>query len=122
MVDHVSIEKRSDIMRSVHSKGSGPEKIVRSAAHRMGLRYRLHRRDLPGSPDLVFSRHKTVIFVNGCFWHRHSGCKLARIPKSRQEFWIPKLEGNRIRDIRNQEKLLELGWQFLYQSAKSPTR
>lgn len=76
----------------------------------MGYRYRLHERQLPGKPDLVFSRRRMAIFVHGCFWHRHPECKLARLPKSRRDFWIPKLEGNRERDLRNQKELRNLGW------------
>jgi DNA mismatch endonuclease (patch repair protein) len=84
--------------------------VVRKLTHGLGYRYRLHRRDLPGQPDLVFpSRHK-VIFVHGCFWHRHKGCALARMPKSRQDFWLEKLEGNAKRDGRNERALRLNGW------------
>ena len=81
----------------------------------MGFRYRLHNRRLPGTPDLVFRSRRKLIFVHGCFWHRHpdQGCKLARIPKSRLDFWRPKLQGNRDRDLRHQAELEVLGWQFL---------
>jgi DNA mismatch endonuclease (patch repair protein) len=81
----------------------------------MGYRYRLHRRDLPGIPDLVFPSRKKVIFIHGCFWHRHSdpACKLARLPRSRLDFWLPKLEGNRQRDLEKQSELLSHEWQFL---------
>lgn len=110
MVDHVSIAKRSEIMRAVRPKGSGPEKLVRSAAHRLGLRFRLHRRDLPGSPDIVFPRHKTVVFVNGCFWHRHKNCKKATTPKSNTAFWAKKFARNVERDQENYSRLARLGW------------
>jgi DNA mismatch endonuclease (patch repair protein) len=81
----------------------------------MGYRYRLHRKTLPGKPDLVFGGRRKVIFVHGCFWHRHQdpNCRLARLPKSRQEFWIPKLEGNRERDSRTESALCSLGWRYL---------
>jgi DNA mismatch endonuclease (patch repair protein) len=81
----------------------------------MGYRYRLHRKDLPGHPDLVFPGRRKVIFVHGCFWHRHPdpACKLARLPKSRLEFWVPKLEGNRGRDLHNQAQLIDMGWQIM---------
>jgi len=89
--------------------------VVRRLVHSMGYRYRLHRRELPGSPDLVFSVRRKVIFVHGCFWHRHpdSTCKLARLPKSRQEFWVPKLESNASRDRRNEQALKADGWDVL---------
>jgi DNA mismatch endonuclease (patch repair protein) len=88
---------------------------IRRILHAMGYRYRLHRRDLPGRPDIVFPSRRKAIFVHGCFWHRHSdsACKLARLPKSRLDFWLPKLEANATRDVGNQRKLLDLGWTFL---------
>jgi DNA mismatch endonuclease (patch repair protein) len=79
----------------------------------MGFRYRLHVKDLPGKPDLVFPARNAVIFMHGCFWHRHNGCKLARLPKSKLEFWEPKLEANKERDLRNQQQLESLGWRVL---------
>ena len=79
----------------------------------MGYRYRLHRTDIPGTPDLVFGPRKKAIFVHGCFWHRHEGCRLARLPKSRLDFWEPKLEGNRIRDERNLYELERMDWGVL---------
>jgi DNA mismatch endonuclease (patch repair protein) len=88
---------------------------IRRLVHGMGYRYRLHRGDLPGKPDLVFSARRKVIFVHGCFWHRHpdADCKLARLPKSRLDFWQLKLESNRARDLENQKKLAQDGWQVL---------
>jgi len=104
---------RRQTMRAVKSKDTAPEMTVRRITHAMGYRYRLHRKELPGKPDLVFPSRRKVIFVNGCFWHRHVGCALARLPKSRVNFWIPKLEGNRKRDIRNKRALAKEGWKVL---------
>ena len=102
-------------MALVRNRDTKPELIVRRIIHSLGFRYRLHRRDLPGAPDLAFIGRKTAIFVHGCFWHRHpdSSCKLARMPKSRLDFWKPKLEGNRQRDLKNQSELDAMGWRFL---------
>jgi DNA mismatch endonuclease (patch repair protein) len=83
---------------------------VRHLVHGLGYRYRLHRRDLPGTPDLVFPSRGKVLFVHGCFWHRHKNCALARMPKSRNAFWLPKLEGNAARDARDAAKLRRMGW------------
>lgn len=104
---------RSKVMARVRSKHTRPELMVRRLTHAMGYRYRLHGNDLPGRPDLVFRSAKKVIFVNGCFWHRHNACALARLPKSRVEFWLPKLEKNRVRDIRNRRALARRGWKVL---------
>lgn len=84
--------------------------VVRSICHEMGLRYRLHRRDLPGTPDLVFPKHRLCLFVHGCFWHRHPGCIRASTPKSRLDFWLPKLAKNVERDLLAQLALKDLGW------------
>jgi DNA mismatch endonuclease (patch repair protein) len=102
-------------MALIRGKDSKPEMLVRRMAHAAGYRFRLHRRGLPGTPDLVFPRMRKAIFVHGCFWHRHPDpeCRLARIPKSRQDFWVNKLEGNRARDLRKQEELAALGWRYL---------
>jgi DNA mismatch endonuclease (patch repair protein) len=102
-------------MSRVRSRDTGPEWKVRRLVHGLGYRYRLHRKELAGTPDLVFSARRKVIFVHGCFWHRHSDprCKLARLPKSRLDFWKPKLESNRTRDIEKQEKLVKSGWSVL---------
>jgi DNA mismatch endonuclease, patch repair protein len=102
-------------MSRVRGRGTAPEMLVRRIVHALGYRYRLHRRDLPGCPDLVFGKRKKIIFVHGCFWHRHddSACKLARLPKSRLDFWLPKLEANRQRDERNQARLVAIGWKSL---------
>lgn len=115
MADTISKERRSELMSRIRSKNSKVELAVRSLAHRMGYRFRLHRKNLPGKPDLVFPGRKKAIFVHGCFWHWHPdpNCKRARMPKSRQEFWKPKLEGNRRRDRENRKKLSDLGWEVL---------
>jgi DNA mismatch endonuclease (patch repair protein) len=115
MADTLTATERSERMSRVRGKDTKPEMFVRRMVHSMGYRYRLHRRDLPGTPDLVFPQLKEVIFVHGCFWHRHQSavCKLARFPKSRLDFWKPKLERNQQRDLENQAKLMDLGWKTL---------
>ena len=100
-------------MARVRAKDSRPELTVRKLVFSLGYRYRLHARDLPGCPDLVFRPRRKVIFVHGCFWHRHRDCGLARMPKSRPEFWGPKLEGNRERDDRNRKAIAREGWKEL---------
>lgn len=112
-MDTVSKEKRSEIMRSVKSKQTKPELVVRKLLFSMGYRYRLHVKQLPGTPDIVFTRKKKVIWVNGCFWHSHNNCRLARLPKSRQEYWHAKLQGNARRDEYNISKLIESGWEVI---------
>lgn len=115
MVDTLTRAERSERMKRVRSKDTKPEMVVRRLVHGMGYRYRLHRRFLPGTPDLVFSSRKKVIFVHGCFWHRHPNpeCKLARLPKSRLDFWKPKLEGNRRHDDEVQASLRDMDWEIL---------
>ena len=100
-------------MARVRSRDTKPERAVRRLISNLGCRYRLHARDLPGRPDIVLRRSHKAIFVHGCFWHRHRSCALARIPKSRTAFWINKLEGNRLRDLRNERRIRKLGWQTL---------
>lgn len=112
-MDIVTPEKRSRMMAAIKGKNTKPEMAVRKLVHRLGFRFRLHRRDLPGSPDLVLSRFHKVIFVHGCFWHRHPECKYAYTPKSRAEFWIPKFEANVLRDAAAQEALIAAGWNVL---------
>ena len=97
-------------MRANKPANTRPEIRVRSALHAMGLRFRIHRKDLPGKPDIVLPRHNLAIFVHGCFWHQHPGCKLASRPRTRQEFWEAKFQANRLRDKRNQLALEEMGW------------
>lgn len=115
VADTLTKAERSARMSRIAGKDTRPEMVVRRLVHAMGYRYRLHRRDLPGKPDLVFPARRKVIFVHGCFWHRHadSACKLARLPKSRLDFWLPKLEGNAARDAIKEQKLRELGWDIL---------
>lgn len=115
MADTLSKTARSERMSLIRGKDTSVELVVRRLVHSLGYRYRLHGRGLPGRPDLVFGKRRKVIFVHGCFWHRHddSACKLARLPKSRLNFWVPKLEGNRRRDLENQKLLRERGWEVL---------
>lgn len=113
MADTLDPQQRSARMALVRAKDTKPEMLVRRLVHGLGYRYRLHRRNLPGTPDLVFPSRGKVIFVHGCFWHRHEGCALARLPKSREEFWLPKLEGNAARDARNIRALEGLGWDVM---------
>jgi DNA mismatch endonuclease (patch repair protein) len=115
MADILTAQARSALMSRIRGKDTKPEFVVRRLVHAMGYRYRLHRRNLPGTPDLVFGPRRKVIFVHGCFWHWHPdpGCRIAGLPKSRLEFWAPKLANNRARDAANQGMLLEAGWQVL---------
>lgn len=112
MADRLAPEARSRLMSRVRGKDTGPELAVRRAAHAAGFRFRLHRRDLPGTPDLVFPRFKAAIFVHGCFWHGH-GCKKGRLPKSREDYWGPKIAANRARDAVKQAQLEAAGWRVL---------
>lgn len=112
-VDSLSPAQRSEIMSRVRSKNSRPEMFVRKLIFALGYRYRLHAQDLPGHPDLVFRKLRKIIFVHGCFWHRHAKCALARLPKSRLDFWVPKLEGNKKRDRRTARALAKAGWNVL---------
>ena len=115
MADTVPSKRRSEIMSGIRSKGMKPEMTVRRLLHSMGYRYRLHGRELPGKPDLVFPARRKVIFVHGCFWHQHAdpGCRIVRRPKSNREYWLPKLERNVARDAENRARLEELGWEVL---------
>lgn len=111
-MDRLSPSDRSKNMAQVHGADTGPELAVRSALHRRGLRYALHSRDLPGCPDLVFRSAGVAVFVNGCFWHRHS-CRNGAIPKSNRAFWAAKLAGNSRRDRRNLQTLRSMGWRTI---------
>lgn len=106
-------EARSQIMRAVKGRNTKPEMIVRRMVHAMGKRYRLHRDDLPGKPDLTFPRLRKIIFVNGCFWHGHDCKRGARQPKENAEYWVTKISRNKERDIRSQEALRSMGWDVL---------
>lgn len=109
-MDVVDKETRSRMMSGIRGKNTSPELIVRKALHRQGLRFALHDRKLPGRPDLVLPRHRAVVFVHGCFWHRHPCCAYCTTPATRPDFWSKKFEGNIVRDRRNVEKLTEEGW------------
>lgn len=106
-------EDRSRIMRAVKGRDTGPEMAVRRLAHAMGYRYRLHRKDLPGKPDMAFPSRRKVIFVHGCFWHQHDCPRGSRSPKSHQEYWLPKLARNQKRDAEHERQLRALGWGVL---------
>ena len=106
-------EQRSRNMSAIKSKNTKPEIKVRKVLHSMGYRFRLHSKDLPGSPDIVLPKYKTVIFLHGCFWHRHENCKYASTPKTRQEFWNKKFNENINRDKINQENLSSKGWKII---------
>ena len=100
-------------MQAIRSKDTKPELVLRRLLHGLGYRYRLHRRDLPGTPDLAFPSRKAVIQVHGCFWHQHAGCPRAHAPRSRLDYWQPKLARNQARDLLAQERLSDLGWRCL---------
>lgn len=110
MVDVVDKTTRSRMMSGIRGKNTSPEMIVRRFLHAKGLRYRLHVKDMPGKPDLVFPRHEAVLFVHGCFWHRHSGCKYSTTPGSNQDFWLKKFDDNVRRDADAIRKLRKAGW------------
>jgi DNA mismatch endonuclease (patch repair protein) len=112
-MDIVDRETRSRMMRGIRAKDTKPEMAVRRLAHKLGYRFRLHRRDLAGSPDLVFPARRKVIFVHGCYWHRHPECRLAYSPKSNVEFWAAKFASNMARDAATLTKLKEQGWDSL---------
>jgi DNA mismatch endonuclease, patch repair protein len=115
MADKLTPERRSENMRLIKSKGMKPELAVRQLAHHLGYRYRLHRKDLPGKPDLVFGSARKAIFVHGCFWHGHddSACRDGRAPRSNQGYWLPKLARNRERDAASMMALCASGWDVL---------
>ena len=105
--------ERRALMARIRAQDTQPEMYVRRLLHGQGYRFRLHSKDLPGRPDIVFRSRKKVIFVHGCFWHSHEGCKKASVPKTRTTYWKPKLEANRKRDARSVSKLKEMGWKVL---------
>ncbi|MFP1754338.1 very short patch repair endonuclease [Lonsdalea quercina] len=112
-MDKITPAERSYVMSRVKGKDTRPERIVRSLIYHAGFRYRICDPRLPGKPDLVFWGKRKAIFVHGCFWHCHDSCRRARLPKSNQEYWVAKLEKNKVRDALNLSKLHEMGWQTL---------
>lgn len=110
MVDILSPEQRRRCMSAVHSRDTGPELIVRRYLHSLGFRYRLNHPRLPGHPDIVLRRYRTAVFVNGCFWHGHAGCRYYHLPKTNSDFWQAKVERNRARDTAEQQRLAAMGW------------
>ena len=110
MADIVSPARRSKMMSGIRSKNTRPELVVRKLLHKMGYQFRLYRKDLPGRPDITLPRFRTIIFVNGCFWHGHENCPLFHPPKPREEFWNKRIAGNKARDIVKNLELRELGW------------
>jgi DNA mismatch endonuclease (patch repair protein) len=112
-MDIWSIEKRSAVMARIRGRDTKPELIVRSLLHRSGVRFSLRRKELPGKPDIVLPKYGSVIFVHGCFWHRHKGCKVATMPKSHEAFWRAKFDANVARDRRHLRDLKKVGWKVL---------
>ncbi|WP_052143084.1 very short patch repair endonuclease [Burkholderia gladioli] len=110
MVDRLTVENRSRLMARVRQRDTQPEMAVRRALHKMGFRFRLHRKDLPGCPDIVLPRFRLAIFVHGCFWHQHAGCGKAKLPSTRTDWWAAKLEKNTLRDQRAVGLLEQSGW------------
>jgi DNA mismatch endonuclease (patch repair protein) len=113
MADVFDRKTRSRVMSTIRGKHTAPELIVRRYLHAQGLRFRLHAKSLPGRPDIVLARFRTVVFVHGCFWHMHEGCRYAVMPNSNRVFWRRKLTGNRERDLRNFRSLRQAGWRVL---------
>jgi DNA mismatch endonuclease (patch repair protein) len=113
MTDVHSKETRSYNMSRIRSKDTKPELLVRKFLHRNGFRFRLHAKKLPGKPDIVLPKYKTVILIHGCFWHGHSNCKLYVIPKTRTEWWLNKIKVNNTNDLLNENALYELGWTII---------
>jgi DNA mismatch endonuclease (patch repair protein) len=113
MVDTLTSKRRSWNMSRIRGRNTGPELRLRSLLHRAGFRFRLHVKQLPGRPDVVLPKYRTAIFVHGCFWHRHSGCRNATMPSTRREFWQEKFDGNVSRDLRNRAALEAAGWTVL---------
>jgi DNA mismatch endonuclease (patch repair protein) len=113
MADVHTPQVRSYNMSMIKGKNTKPEIIVRKFLHAKGFRYRLHKKDLPGKPDIVLPKYKTVIFIHGCFWHGHKNCKYFVVPKTRTKWWLNKIEGNRLNDKRNNTKLRKAGWKII---------
>ncbi|HIJ75616.1 MAG TPA: DNA mismatch endonuclease Vsr [Deltaproteobacteria bacterium] len=112
-MDRITISQRSANMRKIRGKDTSPERAVRRLIRALGFGYRLHGKELPGKPDLVLKGRKKVVFIHGCFWHQHPGCRIAHTPKSNLEYWVPKLEKTQMRDRRNLQELEAAGWQAL---------
>lgn len=112
-LDRVTPQQRSAVMSAIRAENTRPELAVRCLLHQLGYRYRLHAADLPGRPDIVFRKRRSVVFIHGCFWHGHKGCGLNRAPQSRQEYWVPKLKANRVRDREAIKRLTKNGWRSL---------
>jgi len=112
-MDIWSKEKRSDVMSKIRSKNTKPEKLLRSLLHKKGLRFRIHRKDLPGKPDIVFPKPRVAIFVHGCFWHFHKDCNEGRIPSTNSKFWKNKLEKNIAKDKKVIKELILMGWNVI---------
>jgi DNA mismatch endonuclease (patch repair protein) len=121
-LDNLDAEQRRATMRAVRSRDTTPEIVVRRIAHRLGLRFRLNRRDLPGKPDLVLPRHRLAVFVHGCFWHRHNGCPRAKMPRTRIEYWTAKFDRTVARDAAAAEALESTGWRILVLLGVPPAR
>jgi len=113
MADNLTPEERSWNMSRIRDKNTKPEIIVRSMLHRMGYRFRLHRKDLPGKPDIVLPKYNTVIFVHGCFWHQHEGCSRCTMPSTNMDYWENKFHRNKKRDIKVKKELEENGWKVM---------
>lgn len=113
MTDHLTKAKRSWNMSRIRSKNTKPEQIVRSLLHRMGYRFCLYRKDLPGKPDIVLPKYKTVVFVHGCFWHRHKGCKRCTTPSTNQQYWLNKFKRNQAKDKLTLQQLKYIGWKTI---------
>lgn len=113
MADIVDRETRSRMMSGIRGKDTKPEIVVRKLLHKHGFRFRLHRKDLPGRPDIVLPKHRAVVFVNGCYWHGHDDCHLFRLPASRREFWEKKISDNRTRDLNVRKSLADAGWKVI---------
>lgn len=109
-MDTLTPDQRKRCMRNIRGKNTKPEIIVRSISHALGFRFRLNQKNLPGTPDLVFRKYNLCLFIHGCFWHRHHGCKFSYTPKSRQDFWLNKFSRNIVRDQKKEEELRRLGW------------
>lgn len=113
MADTLTVAERSRLMAKIKGKNTGPEMAVRSLLHRAGYRFRIHVASLPGKPDIVLPRYRTIVFVHGCFWHRHRGCKVASTPKSHRKFWADKFARNVANDKKHLRQLRKLGWKVV---------